>query len=81
MNSRGRAALRDAHGNGSHCDPTLKGSNNLERLTLSGSGIFLSILPVGVAQSRSPTAIQFGPFGTRILLGKQEVDHLLRRLF
>ncbi len=35
---------------------------------------------VGFAQSRSPTAINFRPFGTKkLLLKKQEIVGLLRR--
>jgi hypothetical protein len=40
VNSRGRAALRDAHGNDQSHDPTLKGSNWVDCLTLSGSSTF-----------------------------------------
>jgi len=69
VNSRGRAALREAHGTNRLHHPTLKGSNRVHCQTLSGSSIFASY-SVGVAQSRSPTATNFGPSGTEILLKK-----------
>jgi len=62
LNSRGRAALREAHGLGNgDFDPERVAQRN--GLTLSGS-FFPLTLTVGFAQSRSPTAINFGPFRT-----------------
>ena len=48
-------------------------------LTLSGSAQSDSY-SVGFAQSRSPTAINFGPGGTKNLLKKHEVVCLLHQL-
>jgi hypothetical protein len=41
FNSRGRAALREAHGLNQHNEVTLKGSHPFDCLTLSGSMLFL----------------------------------------
>jgi len=66
VSSRGRAALREAHGLKTIMVLTLKGSEDENACTLSGSDI-LSHLTVGLAQSRSPTATKFGPSRTIIL--------------
>jgi hypothetical protein len=72
VSSRGRAALRESPRVKTIMVLTLKGSQDENGCTLSGSDI-LSYLTVGFAQSRSPTAIKFGPSRTMILPKKQEL--------
>ena len=73
FSSRGQAALSDARGAiKTNTSKTLKGSNNYASLTLSGSADTTHI-PWASRKGRSPTAINFGPCGTKNLLKtKQE---------
>ena len=78
FNSRGRAALRHAHGAVKHIEDPEKVKAIYASLTLSGSAQYDSY-SVGFAQSRSPTAIDFGPCGTKNSLKKHEVVCLQHR--
>ena len=78
FNSRGRAALRDAHGAVKHIEYPERVKAIYASLTLSGSAQYDSY-SVGFAQSHSPTAIDFGPCGTKNSLKKHEVVCLQHR--